>query len=62
MEFVGETEDVSSIVSMCVQITALLYPPLELNFVYKGGTLEIPPLVQIDKVVKFCCLANTAIV
>jgi len=30
------------------------YPPtIELNFVSKGGTLKIPPLMQ------FCCLANT---
>ena len=37
-------------------------PPLEVNFVSKGGTLEIPLTGIIGKVDKFCCLANTAIV
>jgi len=33
-------------------------PPLELKFVSKGGTLEIPPTGAICKVGKFCCLAK----
>jgi len=52
--FVGDGE--------CVQVTATSDPPLELKFVSKGGTLEIPPTGAICKVGKFCCLANNAIV
>ena len=32
---------------------------LELNFVSKGGTLEISPTCPIGEVGKFCCLANS---
>ena len=46
---------------MCPGHCNTLSPSLELNFVSKDGTLEIPLTGAIDKVDKFRCLANTAI-
>ena len=39
----------------CVLVTATIYPsPVELNFVSKGGALEIPLTGAIGKVDIFC--------
>ena len=38
------------------------YPTMEVNFVSKGWTLEIPLIGAFAKVDKFCCFANNAIV